>query len=154
MTQEPVVEQVLLAKAIAIASTAHQHQFNPKNGEPYILHPLRVMQRATLPELKIIAVLHDLLEDCPEWTANTLRSEGFSEEIVVAIECLTKRPGEPYTDFIDRVCTNRWAMYVKLHDLHDNLDPSRLAQLDEATADRLRNKYVPAQSRILHALGY
>lgn len=142
----------LLAKAIALAATAHQNQINSKNGEPYILHPIRVMRRAKTDEERIVAILHDVLEDCDEWTKERLSTEGFPDEIVEAIVCLSRKDGETYPEFIDRVCTNRLAMKVKRYDLEDNLDPDRLSQLDEQTQKRLKGKYKPARSQILAKL--
>lgn len=79
-----------LAEAISLAALAHDGQVD-KNGEPYILHCLRVMFAQTTEEARIVGVLHDLLEDT-SWTADGLRALGFSEEVVQAIESGTDRP--------------------------------------------------------------
>jgi len=136
----------LLANAIAIASQAHKYQFD-KLGEPYILHPIRVMQACSTDEEKIVAILHDLLEDT-EWSKTALLLEGFPSEIVSAIVCLTRQEKESYKDFLDRVCTNRIAVKVKLCDVRDNLDPSRLKGLDSQTQTRLKAKYEPAITQL------
>ena len=74
-----------LERAIVIAAEAHAGMTD-KAGAPYILHPLRMMMDLTSPEERIVAVLHDVCEDCPGWTFERLRGEGFSEEILAAKE--------------------------------------------------------------------
>ncbi len=113
----------MLAKAIAIASLAFQDK-EDKSGRPYILHCLQVMhtveQRGADDELMSIAVLHDLLEDCPSWTAKELQDEGFSVRVITALGCLTHLDGEDYGDYIRRVSTNHDAVQVKIADLEHN----------------------------------
>jgi (p)ppGpp synthase/HD superfamily hydrolase len=82
-----------LERAIAIAATAHAGQVD-KGGAPYILHPLKVMLRMSTLEQRIVAVLHDVVEDCGV-SLDDLREEGFSEEVLSAIESVTKVPGAP-----------------------------------------------------------
>jgi (p)ppGpp synthase/HD superfamily hydrolase len=82
-----------LERAIAISAEAHAEQVD-KAGAPYVLHPLRMMLGMTTLEERIVAVLHDVCEDCPGWTFDRLRSEGFSEEILAALDAVTKRDGE------------------------------------------------------------
>ena len=93
-----------LEKAIAIAMDAHAGQLD-KAGQPYILHPLRLMFRFEIEVEQIVAVMHDVVEDS-EVTLGDLRGSLFSEQIVEAIDCLTKREGEAYEDFITRVLSN------------------------------------------------
>ena len=113
----------LLEKAISIAVQAHQGQTD-KAGAPYILHPLRVMLKFNSPEEQIAAVLHDIVEDT-DWTLQQLRNEGFPETVIAAIDALTRRAEEKYTDFILRTANNKISLRVKLADLHDNCDISR-----------------------------
>jgi hypothetical protein len=147
-----------LARAIAIASVAHETQWD-KNGAPYILHPLRLLHQAIAKDLprsaQIVAVLHDVLEDCPEWTAERLRHEGFIEEVLMALAHVTKRPDEEndYDKFIERIChapgvSGRIARQVKLLDLEDNLDIRRLNTLTEKDVLRLQ-KYQKARQALL-----
>ncbi|MEQ1768335.1 MAG: GTP pyrophosphokinase [Devosia sp.] len=126
-----------LQRAIEIALAAHADQFD-KAGALYILHPLRVMLAQTTEKARIVAVLHDVVEDCEDWSLDRLRAEGFSEEIVSAIDAVTKRPGEEddYDKFIERGSRNALAREVKLADLRDNSDLSRLANPTEK--DRAR----------------
>jgi (p)ppGpp synthase/HD superfamily hydrolase len=114
-----------LARAIAIAATAHADQLD-KSGNPYILHPLRVMQRVTEHGLaaQIIAVLHDVVEDT--WvTLDMLRRMGFPEVIVIGVDSVTRREGERYFDYIARAAAHPVGALVKLADLADNSDPVR-----------------------------
>lgn len=122
--------------AIEIAAKAHAGQ-KDKGGQDYILHPLRVMMRMETNEQRIVAVLHDVLEDT-HITEADLRREGFSEEIIAALKCLTRieapspllRPGQGkeiyLTEFIPRIAKNPLARAVKLADLADNMDPNRV----------------------------
>jgi len=86
-----------LKRAIEIAAQAHAGQVD-KAGAPYIQNPLRVMLSLSAPAQRISAVLHDVVEDAKEkgWTLERLREEGFDDEVVGAIEALTKRDGEPF----------------------------------------------------------
>jgi hypothetical protein len=136
----------MLSKAIEIATRAHYKQVD-KAGVEYIQHPLRVMEAMGDDVLaKICAVLHDTVEDTLI-TLDDLRVEGFSEEIIAALDCLTKREGETYETFIDRIKLNPLARKVKLADLEDNMDLSRL---NNPTAEDYKNyeKYNKAKKRI------
>jgi hypothetical protein len=139
----------LLASAIAIAATAHQHQFDKANN-PYILHSLRMMMRGKTQAEKIVAVLHDVVEDT-DWTLDQLAAAGFPADIVAAIDCLSRRPNETYDEFIDRILTNPLATQVKLYDLEDNMDATRLIHLTEWDWQRLQ-QYHKARQRVLAAL--
>jgi (p)ppGpp synthase/HD superfamily hydrolase len=83
------------------------------------------MDRVGPEEAKMAAVLHDVVEDTPV-TLGDLRAEGFPETVVDAVEALTKRQGESYEDFILRAAANEIARTVKLADLLDNCDLSRI----------------------------
>ena len=115
-----------LERAIVIAAEAHAG-VPDKAGAPYILHPLRMMMTMTSTEERIVAVLHDVCEDCPGWTLEILRGEGFSEEILAALDSVTKRKGEPYEEFVMRAVANPIGRRVKLADLVDNSDLSRIS---------------------------
>lgn len=141
-------KRATLTDAIIIAARAHHGQTD-KAGEPYILHPLRVMGMMNTEDSRIVAVLHDVLEDTP-WTDDMLDAEGFSEEQVEAIYVLTRRPHEHYTTYIDRVAGDTLTRAVKLADLADNLDPGRLARLPFEVRARLQAKYKAAQERLLY----
>lgn len=136
-----MTENELLERAIAIAVEAHRGQ-KDRYGAPYILHPLRVMARVERPAEKIVAILHDVVEDT-DWTFEDLRKEGFPEEILGALDCLTKREGEDYQKLVGRAAGNPLARRVKVSDLEDNMDLRRLPEITEKDLERLR-KYVAA----------
>ena len=113
-----------LERAIAIAASAHAGQTD-KAGEPYILHPLRVMLRMRSPEERMAAVLHDVVEDT-EVSLQSLLLEGFSPGVIAAVEALTKRPGESRLQAAERAAGNVIARQVKLADNAENMDLSRI----------------------------
>ena len=115
-----------LERAIAIAAEAHAG-CSDKAGAPYILHPLRVMLSLTGLEERIVAVLHDVVEDNDDWTFDRLRREGFSENVVAGVESMTKRDGEDYMAFVQRASLNPIGRRVKRADLVDNRDLSRIS---------------------------
>jgi (p)ppGpp synthase/HD superfamily hydrolase len=133
-----------LERAISIAAEGHAGQTD-KSGAPYILHPLRVMMRVEGDDARIAAVLHDLVEDT-HWTFDDLRTEGFDEAVVAALDALTRREGELYMDFCRRAATNELARQVKLADIDDNLDPARVAALPE------QNRSLPDRYRKARAI--
>jgi (p)ppGpp synthase/HD superfamily hydrolase len=135
----------LLERAIEIAVQAHHGQ-RDRNGLPYLLHPLRVMCRVeTIPQ-KIVAVLHDVVEDTA-WTFADLEREGFSAEILKALDCVTKREGEPYEEFVGRSAADPLARRVKVADLEDNMDIRRGTGVTPEDADRLR-RYLAAWRKL------
>lgn len=114
-----------LEKAIEIAASAHAGQTD-KAGQPYILHPLRVMLAVEGLEERMAAVLHDTVEDT-DMTLDDLRRAGFSEDVVLAVDALTKRDGETRIEAAHRAVVNPIARAVKLADVADNMDLSRIA---------------------------
>jgi (p)ppGpp synthase/HD superfamily hydrolase len=124
-----------LDRALQIAATAHAGQ-KDKAGAPYVLHPIRVMMQMRRNDEQIVALLHDVAEDS-DWTVDALRKEGFSDAIVQAVDVLTKRPGEDYSAYIDRVRHNKTAVRVKLADLGDNMNLHRIADPGDRDYDRL-----------------
>jgi hypothetical protein len=86
---------------------------------------------------RIVAVLHDVCEDCPGWTLHRLHSEGFSDEIIEALDSVTKRNGEDYESFVRRAAANPIGRRVKLADLHDNCNLSRIAAPSAADFKRI-----------------
>lgn len=113
-----------LNRAIGIAAMAHDGQFD-RSGKPYILHPLSVMLRMDTDEERIVAVLHDTIEDT-NITIDELREDGFSEEILAALTLLSKESDDvPYMPFIEKIKTNALATKVKLGDLAENMRTDR-----------------------------
>lgn len=125
----------LLERAIEIAVGAHRGQ-RDKSGAPYILHPLRMMNTVRSLEEKMVAILHDVVEDS-DWTLARLRKEGFSREVLVAVDHLTRRENENDEAFVTRAVSNPLAKTIKLRDLEDNLNPLRRAVLDEKAIAKL-----------------
>ena len=143
-----------LEDAIILAAQNHRGQTD-KAGAPYILHPLRVMaslgQNATETE-RIAAVLHDVVEDC-QVSFQDLRDLEFSDQVVEAVDALTKRDDEKddYMRAIRRVAENEIARRVKIGDLSDNMDLSRIANPTEN--DRARLEKYRAAKKFLEEIG-
>lgn len=136
-----------LERAIEIATEAHKGQYD-KAGNDYIGHPLRVMDMGRTEEEKIVGVLHDVVEDT-EWTFAQLAAEGFSQEVIDALQCVTKlSENENYDDFIERVKKNPLATAVKINDLSDNMDIRRLPYLSDKDVKRLK-KYLKAYKKLI-----
>ena len=126
-----------LERAIQIAVEAHAGQIDKAN-EPYILHPLRVMFDVQGKEARIVAVLHDVVEDCKDWNFGRLKDEGFSPAVLEALEAVTKRDDEKdYMAFINRAGANEIGRRVKMADLNDNMDMSRIAAPTERDHRRI-----------------
>lgn len=130
-----------LERAIDIAAEAHAGQLD-KAGSPYIAHPMRLMVRFLRggnEESAIIAALHDVVQDS-KWTLEDLHREGFTPEILSAVEALTPREGEEYLDYIRRAARHPQARFVKEADIRDNLADERMNKVYDR--ERLFNKYV------------
>jgi len=134
-----------LERAIEMAAKAHEGKVD-KAGAPYILHPLRVMLKLKKSEERIAAVLHDVVEDS-DFTLEDLRSKGFPDDVVDAVDAVTMRPGESYDDFVRRAALNPIGRRVKLADLEDNCDLSRIANPTKEDYERLA-KYQRATESI------
>jgi (p)ppGpp synthase/HD superfamily hydrolase len=140
-----------LERAIAIAAEAHAGQVD-KAGAPYVLHPLRMMLRVTSNDERVVAVLHDVCEDCPGWTLDRLRAEGFPDHVIDALRSVTKRDGEDYEGFVRRAAANPIGRRVKLADLEDNCDLSRIAAPTQRDFERIE-KYQRAIELIRRSEG-
>jgi len=134
-----------LEDAIALAVQAHRGQVD-KAGQPYILHPLRMLFRLESEDERIVAVLHDVIEDTPTTFAD-LRALGYAEEILQALDCVTRRPDETYEQFIERAAANPLARRVKLADLEDNMDLRRMRALADHDLERLQ-RYLDAWQKL------
>ena len=98
----------------------------------------------------IVAVLHDVVEDCDGWTPVRLRSEGFNNDVLEALDGVTNREGESYTEFVERASKNPISRRVKIADIEDNMDIRRLEGIAEKDAARL-NKYIVAWHKLTGA---
>lgn len=124
-----------------IAKRAHKGQVD-KAGAPYILHPETVASFVTKDDEKIVAYLHDVIEDTP-CQLKDLENAGFSSEIIKAVDLLTRKTGQSYKQYLKLVKTNELARVVKLADLKHNSDLSRRTHVTENDIKRLK-KYQDA----------
>ena len=128
-----------LERAIEIAVSAHKG-VKDKGGNPYILHPLRVMLSLNSEEEKIVGVLHDVVEDAEDWTFEKLQDEGFSTQILEGLQSVTKTSeDENYDGFVQRALANAIGRQVKIADIKDNLDVTKLDILTEKDMKRLQS---------------
>ena len=125
-----------LEDAIALAVKAHIGQVD-KAGQAYILHPLRVMFAVEGEVARMVAILHDVVEDS-HFSLDDLRDMGYSDEVLSALNCLTRRDDETYMEFVERAKANPIARLVKIADIEDNIDIRRLAQITDQDRDRLQ----------------
>jgi (p)ppGpp synthase/HD superfamily hydrolase len=146
--------EYMIEHAIAFAAKRHKGQVD-KNGEPYILHPLRVMMavresmqhqgynvhRPEFQHVVAASVLHDVVEDTSTTLDEIERKFGYAVREVV--DALTKREGESYNDFIERVVVSNDATIVKREDIRDNMDPNRVT-----AKHSLYSRYAKALYRI------
>lgn len=127
-----------------IARKAHAGQVD-KTGADYITHPERVAARVLRaggsPAAVAAAWLHDSVEDSEQITPSVLRKQGISEEVIAAVDAVTKREGEGLDAYCARIAANPIALKAKEADLADNTDPARVAKLPEETQRRLAAKY-------------
>jgi (p)ppGpp synthase/HD superfamily hydrolase len=128
----------LLSKAISIAAQAHEGQFD-KQGKPYILHALFVMNEQISVKRKILGVLHDVVEDT-DVTIEDLRTSGFPSDILKSLERLTHdNINQTYDEYIEEISNDEDAVAVKLADLKHNSDISRLKNLSKANLAKLHH---------------
>ena len=111
--------------AALVLVTTHFRGVRDKSGAPYVLHCLRAMMGVQSLDAKIVAVMHDLVEDTSV-TMDDLRQQGFSESVLTAVELVTHHPTDSYEDYVARIKANPIAREVKLADLRDNTDPRRV----------------------------
>lgn len=131
---ENVIE--LREKAMLIAEKVHKGQVD-KAGMPYINHPVRVERRCTRQEDRLVALLHDTIED-GDIASEYLLLVGFSQEVVDAVLSVSRKRGEDYFEFIQRCKANPIGRRVKICDLEDNMDITRLNDLTEKDIERLK----------------
>jgi (p)ppGpp synthase/HD superfamily hydrolase len=134
---------VKIEDAIRLACFYHHNQVD-KIGEPYILHPIRVMLSLNSESERVVAVLHDILEDTNCTAEDLITHTKITTEELGAIEAITKREGESYSAYLLRVAENPLAIRVKRADISDNLSPIRLYKLPLEKRTALREKYMMA----------
>lgn len=121
----------MLQKAIDFATKALEGK-KDHGGQPMIAHALRMMDRVNTEEEKIIAVLHDVVEEggC---SFHELKEAGFGQTVLEGVDVLTRRPNMKYFDYIDDISTNPMAARVKLAEMAENKDQDRLNKLSFQT---------------------
>lgn len=124
-----LLESKSVEQAYRLAADAHAGQAD-KGGNPYINHPVAVAEALATEDTQVVALLHDVVEDTPVSLQN-LREQGFSERVVKAVDCLTKRDGEPLEAYLERVKQDPLAVTVKLADLTHNSDLRRISSPTE-----------------------
>lgn len=131
----------MLEAMLRITTNAHANQFD-RGGQPYILHPLKVMHKlnTTDEELQCIALGHDVIEDT-DITYADLAEAGMTARVIEGIRSLTKVPGETLDEYKVRVKQNPDAVKVKMQDLRHNSDLSRLKGITEKDVARM-TKYM------------
>ena len=122
--------------ALAIAKKAHAGQVD-KAGVDYIQHPLYVASQVKTEQEKAVALLHDVIEDS-DVTADDLLASGLSNEVVTAVQILTKKKGQSYQEYLEKVKSNNLARVVKLADLKHNSDLSRLKSVTNTDYERVK----------------
>ena len=141
----------LLGKVLVLATNAHAGQFD-RGGNPYILHPLKVMHylKTTDEELQCMALLHDVVEDTKtSW--KDLEEIGCTERVINGVKALTKQPGQTYDEYKETVFANEDAMRVKLCDLRHNSDIRRLKGVTQKDIERMAKYnqfYMEIQARL------
>lgn len=131
----------MLAKAIALASKVFENRLD-KGGQPYILHCIRVMLAVAPNPIRMqVGILHDVVEDTKEdpepITLADLYKMGFEERVVTAVGILTHDKSIPYLDYIKPIALNEDALPVKLADLQDNSNITRLKGIGKKDLDRM-----------------
>ena len=168
MTAHSDPSSILVSCAATIAASGHAGQVR-EDGEPYILHPMRVALRLRTPVEQAVGLLHDVLEDSDirgdildHYLVTESRPDAYSQErvswaeagnIMRIVKILTRLPEEPYKQYIERIALHPVATEVKLADLEDNIDCTRID--DKATWEKARERtltrYMPARARLLDA---
>ena len=124
-----------------------------KGGLPYLNHLMKVYAGVSDYQEKIIALLHDVVEDT-DVTFKDLKEFGYSDDIIEALTYLTKQKGEYYPDYIERIINsdNKLALEVKLADLTHNIDINRIKDPSVNDYERVTKRYIPAYNKILNKL--
>ncbi len=150
MWEEYQVRIEELAKtAEEIARRAHAGQ-KDRSGADYIEHPLTVAKTCRDTESKIVALLHDMIEDT-DVTAGYLIEQGFPGYLVHAVELVTKETGFDEDDYMERISRDPVAREVKMADLMHNMDMTRLK--DPTEKDWCRQEKYQREFRFLYLNG-
>ena len=142
----------LFFKALEIVTVLFDNDTD-KGGYPYLNHLMKVYKSVTSEEEKVIALLHDVIED-KDVTKKDLIEIGFPEKVANDVECLTRSKKDEYQDYIDKLVKSGSleALHVKMADLKHNMDLSRIKNPTEADFDRVENRYKRAYTKITNKL--
>ncbi len=136
----------MILKAFFIAKNAHKGQID-KSGKKYINHPVAVASLVFTEKERVVALLHDVIEDT-SITIEDLIKSGIPLDVVDAIKCLSKEENLEYFEYLKRVKSNKLARSVKIADLTHNMDLSRLNHISNEDFNRYK-KYKRAMSFML-----
>lgn len=139
-------------KALEIVTTLFENDLD-KGGMPYILHLLYVYKHVSSEDEKVVGLLHDTLED-KEVTAEDLLDVGFSEKVVKDVVTLTRVKPIEYSDYIENMIRNGSveALNVKLADLENNMDITRIKNPSVKDIERVKKRYIPTHEKIMNRL--
>lgn len=142
----------LIYKALEISAELFKHDTD-KGGLPYMLHLLYVYRHVYTKEEKVIALLHDIIED-KNITEKELLYMGFPKKIVEDIIILTRKEGKDYSSYIENIIKNgtKEALEVKLADLKNNIDLTRIKHPTVKDYERVEKRYMPSYEKILNKL--
>lgn len=142
----------LLLKTLELVTKLFEGKTD-KAGLPYYNHLLKVYANVSEYDEKIIALLHDVVEDT-DITFDNLKEYGYPDSILEALKVLTKKKGEYYPDYIERIIesNNIQAMNVKLADLKHNIDINRIEKPTINDYERINKRYIPAINKIQNKL--
>lgn len=138
-----------IQKVLEFAIEKHKGQVD-KLGNPYIFHPIGVSLQMQTKEEKIVALLHDILEDT-NTTIEELKELGLSEEIIKALQLLTRDKNITYMEYIEKLSSNELAKSVKIQDLKNNMDMSR--GFSEETIKLKETRYKKAYEYLINNNG-
>ena len=142
----------LVYKALEIASKLFKHDTD-KGGYPYVIHLLYVYRHVDTINQKVVALLHDTIED-KNVSGEDLLDIGFPKNIVEDVKILSKKKGTDYNKYIDNIIKNGSidALLVKLADLKNNMDMSRIKNPSISDYERVEKRYAPNYEKILNRL--
>lgn len=124
----------MLKRAVEIARKTFEDMVD-EHGKPYIEHTMRVISKMDTEEERLVAALHDVVEDS-EISLRDLQGEGFSHEVIEAVGMLTKRTDMTYFDYIDDISCSPLATKVKIAEIEDNKDEKRVSRMSFQTYNR------------------
>lgn len=131
----------LTRQAMNLAYEAHHGQ-KDKCGVPYIFHPIHLAEQCKDEMTTVVALLHDVVEDCPEYSFERLQAEGIPQPALEALRLLTHEKNVPYLDYVKRLADNPIARWVKYLDLLHNLDETRIfADMEDSEKNHLQEKH-------------